>query len=133
MLFKKIKSICDAKDMSIRELENKAGLGNGTIKGWEKSSPTVDNLKKVANILNCTIDELIRDGEGWNGMNIKEYKQIRDEAEEFSREILNKIPENFTLLHLECLGKIFPQVIENELIIQKSKAKPIINQSSLQK
>lgn len=63
MLFKKIKSICDAKDMSIRELENKAGLGNGTIKGWEKSSPTVDNLKKVANILNCTIDELIRDGE----------------------------------------------------------------------
>lgn len=66
-------------------------------------------------------------------MNIKEYKQIRDEAEEFSREILNKIPENFTLLHLECLGKIFPQVIENELIIQKSKAKPIINQSSLQK
>ena len=67
MLFKKIKSICDAKDMSIRELENKAGLGNGTIKGWEKSSPTVDNLKKVANILNCTIDELIRDGEIWNG------------------------------------------------------------------
>ena len=66
-------------------------------------------------------------------MNRKEYKQIRDEAEEFSREILNKIPENFTLLHLECLGKIFPQVIENELIIQKSKAKPIINQSSLQK
>ena len=65
MLFKKIKSICDAKDMSIRELENKAGLGNGTIKGWEKSSPTVDNLKKVANILNCTIDELIRDGEVW--------------------------------------------------------------------
>lgn len=63
MLFKKIKSICDAKDMSIRELENKAGLGNGTIKGWEKSSPTVNNLKKVANILNCTIDELIRDGE----------------------------------------------------------------------
>ena len=63
MLFKKIKSICDAKDMSIRELENKAGLGNGTIKGWEKSSPTVDNLKKVANILNCTIDELIRDEE----------------------------------------------------------------------
>lgn len=65
MLFKKIKSICDAKDMSIRELENKAGLGNGTIKGWEKSSPTVNNLKKVANILNCTIDELIRDGEVW--------------------------------------------------------------------
>lgn len=60
MLFKKIKSICDEKNMSIRELENKAGLGNGTIKGWKKCSPTVDNLKKVADILECTVDELLK-------------------------------------------------------------------------
>ena len=60
MLLEKIKKILVEKRMSIRELESKAGLGNGTIRGWEKSSPNVDNLKKVADILECTVDELLK-------------------------------------------------------------------------
>ena len=60
MLLEKIKKILVEKRMCIRELESKAGLGNGTIRGWEKSSPNVDNLKKVADILECTVDELLK-------------------------------------------------------------------------
>lgn len=59
MLLRKIKNMAKEKGLSIRKLENKAGLGNGTISGWETSSPNVDNLKKVADILECTIDELL--------------------------------------------------------------------------
>lgn len=59
MLLEKIKKISAKKHISIRELEARAGLGNGTVRGWGKSNPTIDNLKKVADILECTIDELL--------------------------------------------------------------------------
>lgn len=33
--------------------------GNGTVRGWKASSPSVENLKKVADYFNITVDELI--------------------------------------------------------------------------
>ncbi len=59
MIYKNIKKICDSKKISIRELECRAELGNGTISGWKTSSPTVEKLKRVADVLECTIDKLI--------------------------------------------------------------------------
>lgn len=134
-MYEKYAELRDAKGLTDYRVSKDTGITKSTFSDWKngRSEPKMEKLKILSNYFNVSIEYFVGDGEGWNGMNIKEYKQIRDEAEEFSREILNKIPENFTLLHLECLGKIFPQVIENELIIQKSKAKPIINQSSLQK
>ena len=61
MLYEKIKEISRLKGISIRELEIKAELGNGTIGGWNNSSPTVRSLKKVADILECTVDELLEE------------------------------------------------------------------------
>ena len=61
MLYEKIREMSKFKGMSIRELEIKAELGNGTIGGWNNSSPTVRSLKKVADILECTVDELLEE------------------------------------------------------------------------
>lgn len=53
------------KGMSIRALERKTELGNGTISGWSKRNPTIENLKKVAVALDVSISELIEEeGEG---------------------------------------------------------------------
>lgn len=60
-IYQRIKDICDAKGMSIRSVERKAGLGNGTIAGWCKCSPTIEKIKSVADILGCTVDDLIRE------------------------------------------------------------------------
>ena len=59
MIFENVLRLCRAKNISISRLEREIGLGNATIRGWEKSSPTVDKLQRVAAYFGVTIDELI--------------------------------------------------------------------------
>lgn len=59
MLLEKIKDLCEEKKMSIAALEKAAGIANATIRGWDKSSPRIDTLQKVAAVLGCSINDLI--------------------------------------------------------------------------
>lgn len=59
MIFERVASRCAEQGISIAHLEKAAGLGNATVRGWKKSMPTVDNLKRVAAVLGCTLDELL--------------------------------------------------------------------------
>ena len=61
LIFERISKLCEANKMSIAQLEKKAGLGNATVRGWKDSSPTVSNLKAVADVLGVTIDELVKE------------------------------------------------------------------------
>lgn len=61
MLFDRIKAICAEKGMSISYLERTAGLGNGTIDGWNNSSPRLDNVIAVAKVLDVPIEKLIKE------------------------------------------------------------------------
>ena len=63
MLFDKIKAICAEKGMSISLLERTAGLGNGTIDGWNDSSPRLDKIMAVAKVLEIPLEELIKEEE----------------------------------------------------------------------
>jgi len=47
--------------MSISALEKKCKLGNATIRGWEKSSPRLDNLQKVSDFTKIPISELVKE------------------------------------------------------------------------
>lgn len=60
MLLIRIKQLCLERKTSIPKLENELGFGAGTIYKWETASPSVQNLKKVADYFNCTIDELLQ-------------------------------------------------------------------------
>ena len=55
----KIKGMCEKEHISIKKLEEKLGMGNGTISKWEKSCPRVDTLKKVADYFNVSISYFI--------------------------------------------------------------------------
>ena len=59
MIFRKISELCEKRGISIAKLEKDAGLGNATVRGWSKSVPSAQNLKKVADVLGCTVDELL--------------------------------------------------------------------------
>lgn len=59
MLFDNVKSIAEKKGMSIGKLEKAAGLSNGAIFKWKTVSPTVDNLKSVAKVLDVKVDKLL--------------------------------------------------------------------------
>lgn len=61
LIFEKISALCKEKGFSVASLEKAAGLGNATIRGWKSGSPSVSNLKRVADVLNCTVDELLKE------------------------------------------------------------------------
>lgn len=61
LIYDKIKEICKEKGVSPSSVEKKAGLGNGAITKWNNFSPSVKNLKAVADILDVSVDELIEE------------------------------------------------------------------------
>ena len=63
-IYQNIKKLAKEKRVPVYMLENAAGLSSGSICKWDSVSPSVNNLKKVADILGTTVDELIKDQEG---------------------------------------------------------------------
>lgn len=60
MIFDTISLLCKERNVSIARLEKECGLGNATIRGWKDSSPSLTNLKKVADYLKVDINQLIQ-------------------------------------------------------------------------
>ena len=56
MILKRILELAEKNNISISCLEKKLGFGNGTIKKWRESSPSVENLKKVADYFGVSIE-----------------------------------------------------------------------------
>ncbi|MEC0234425.1 helix-turn-helix transcriptional regulator [Paenibacillus kribbensis] len=54
-----IKSLCDTRGTSIPRLEKDLGFGRGSIYNWEKSSPSIDKIEKVANYFNVSINRVL--------------------------------------------------------------------------
>ena len=66
MIYENICKLAKERGISINKLEEKANVSTGSICKWGNSvSPTVKNIKKVADILKCTVDELISGSEKW--------------------------------------------------------------------
>ena len=63
MIYKTVKALCDAKNISIAELEKQADLGNGTIGKWQTSKPNIVTLQKVAKALDEPLEKLLEDTE----------------------------------------------------------------------
>lgn len=59
MIYDKIKELCRERGTSVAAVEKEAKLSNGTIRKWNKSSPTVDNLQAVAKVLKVGMEELV--------------------------------------------------------------------------
>ncbi len=60
-MLENIKTICKAKGISIRQLEQEAGIASNTIARWDENKPSYDKVKKVAIVLGVTMDELTRE------------------------------------------------------------------------
>lgn len=61
MIFSNVEKFCAEKGISISQLEREVGLANATIRRWTSCSPTVENLKKVADYFGVTVDELLKE------------------------------------------------------------------------
>lgn len=59
MISEKIKALCDSQNTNFAQLEKAVGLGNGTLRKWDKSVPGIDKLKSVADFFGVSIDSLV--------------------------------------------------------------------------
>lgn len=87
----RIKSLCDEKKLTFAELERLTGISNGQIRRWENSSPKVDNVQKVADYFNVSLDYLLgradnheiqtvaahHDGEEWSEEELEEIERFK--------------------------------------------------------
>ena len=71
-LYEKIKLLASEKKMSIRQLEETLGFGNGVINRWRKNTPGSDKLKKVADYFNISVDYLLGRTDNPNSNNLEE-------------------------------------------------------------
>ena len=53
-----IKDLCRINRISVSELEELLGIGKNTIYRWDKSSPSIDKVIKVADYFEISLDEL---------------------------------------------------------------------------
>ena len=56
MLYEKVAALCQNNNVTIAKLERECEMGNGTVRGWKNSSPSIENLKKVADYFEITVD-----------------------------------------------------------------------------
>ncbi|MDN5611349.1 MAG: helix-turn-helix domain-containing protein, partial [Staphylococcus equorum] len=58
-LYEKIKELASQKNVSIRQVEEKLGFANGTIRQWGKKNPGINKVKDVAKYFNVSVDFLL--------------------------------------------------------------------------
>lgn len=63
MLVENIRRLCEERKTTFWSLERELGIGNGVIAKWNKSSPRVETLQKVAGYFGCTVDDLLKSEE----------------------------------------------------------------------
>lgn len=60
-IYDNVKVRADKLNLAISEVEKRAEVANGTIGGWKTSKPYVETLQKVASVLNCRIEDLLKE------------------------------------------------------------------------
>ena len=58
-LYEKIKELAASRKISIRQLEEKLNIANGTIIRWSTSNPSTGEISKVADYFHVSVDYLL--------------------------------------------------------------------------
>ena len=60
ILYQRIKTLCNRKNIAISKLENELGFGSSSIRKWGNPvSPSADKIEKVAEYFDVSLDYLV--------------------------------------------------------------------------
>lgn len=60
LLYEKVENACKERGISITKLEKDCGIGNATVRRWDKSFPRISTLKKVADYFGKPIEYFLK-------------------------------------------------------------------------
>lgn len=58
-LYEKIKELAALRQVSIRQIEENFGWGNGVINRWRTSKPSIEKVQAIAKYFNVDVDYLL--------------------------------------------------------------------------
>ena len=62
MIYENVKRLAEKQNISIREVERRAGLENGAISKWVGTvSPRLENAMAVAKVLGVDVKDLVKE------------------------------------------------------------------------
>lgn len=61
MIYQNIKKIADEKGLSIRQVEQNAGITLSSIYHWDRIKPSVDKVANVAKVLGVSVEKLLEE------------------------------------------------------------------------
>lgn len=61
MIYDNVKALCEERNLTIQKLEEQAKLANGTIGKWKDSKPMAESIKKVAEVLGVSMEEVMKE------------------------------------------------------------------------
>lgn len=77
----KIQALCEIKGATLIGLEREIGIGRGTIRRWDESSPTIEKIQKVADYFHVSVDYLL-------GRDDKDQKDIAKAMEKIKCQLM---------------------------------------------
>lgn len=88
-LYERIQELAKSKNISIRQLEEKLGLANATIRRWWIQNPGIDKVQAVAKFFHVSVDYLLGNEEIEHPQFSPELLDAIDNAEGFSGQPLD--------------------------------------------
>ena len=60
MIYDKVKALAKKRNGSIRKIELDCGFSQGSVCKWNEVSPSAEKVKKVADYLKTSVDEILK-------------------------------------------------------------------------
>lgn len=88
----RIKSRAKEQEVSVKKLLEDVGLGFNTMSNMKSSMPKADNLAKIADYLDCSVDYLLGRTDNPE-INKSKIKKTEEETVSIETDLLNEIGE----------------------------------------
>lgn len=97
MLIERVKELAKEKQMTIAELERRLNYGQGSIRKWDKQSPSAERLNSVAKFFDVPVDYLLgnTDKRHYYDLSDKELDDIAIQAERLLDGLDSKAETNY--------------------------------------
>lgn len=98
----RIKDLCEKKNTTLIGLEREVSLGRGTIRNWDKNSPSMDKVQKVADYFHVSVDYLLGREPNYNFYDFQFSVNDSHLLTEEDKETLIKTFKDITNLYLNA-------------------------------
>ena len=121
-IVQRIRTLAQEKDLTLAQIERALDFGNGTIARWDKSSPAVEKVDKVAKYFNVSFDYLLGISERKGHYGDSDFcPQCGFEFYNFNDSLIKKEHENYHQKYLDAVYK-FGDLIGSNTIRESIKA-----------